>query len=42
MAVQLMSRVAEVSGMQPDLEQFFDAPTVAGLVHQLDAKGGRP
>jgi acyl transferase domain-containing protein len=36
MAIQLISRVSAVTGVEPDLEQFFDEPTVAGLVAQIE------
>ena len=36
MAVQLMSRISDVSGVEPDLERFFDEPTVAGIAAQLE------
>jgi phthiocerol/phenolphthiocerol synthesis type-I polyketide synthase E len=36
MAVQLLSRISDVSGVEPDLERFFDEPTVAGIAAQLE------
>jgi acyl transferase domain-containing protein len=42
MAIQLISRVSAGTGIEPDLETFFDAPTVAGLAAQLSHGQGAP
>jgi phthiocerol/phenolphthiocerol synthesis type-I polyketide synthase E len=37
MAIQLLSRVEAICGVEPEYEQFFDDPTVAGLAAQVEA-----